>query len=315
MRPRYAYSSIASRPFGRWSAGPGLAVYVAVAVEAYRPAGSYTEDLLPGIPDPDLVNTAWRDYGNRVGAFRLLDCLESHGIPPTLLLNTMVYDEAPAVTEAARAVGCEFVGHGVSNSDSLAEMTVAQERAYVEIVARRVEVEEGKRPGGWSSPWLHHTDHTLDALATSRYRYILDLRPDDEPVWLHSAAGPLLAIPYALELNDSSSMIGRQVSAPEFAEMVVDEFEELLAAAESRPIVMSIVLHSFISGVPFRLRHVRRALAHIASRAENVWFAQPEAIYAAFTALSPPDLTLVSSPEPAGPPELTVEHVDGTADA
>jgi hypothetical protein len=221
----------------------------------------------------------------------------------------MVYDDAPAVTDAARAAGAEFVGHGVSNSDSLAEMTVSQERAYVESVAQRIEVEEGRRPGGWSSPWLHHSDHTVDLLAASGYRYILDLRPDDEPVWLRSAAGPLLAIPYALELNDSSSMIGRHVSAAEFAEMLVDEFEELLAAAKSRPIVMSVVLHAFISGTPFRLRHVRRALAHIASRANSVWLTQPSAIYEAFTALSPPDLTLVS------PPDLIVEPADGAADA
>jgi hypothetical protein len=118
-----------------------------------------------------------------------------------------------------------------------------------------------------------------------------------------------LSIPYAFELNDSSSMIARHVSAAEFAEMVVDEFEELLAAAESRPIVMSVVLHAFISGVPFRLRQVRRALAHIASRADDVWLTQPGAIYRAFAAMSPPDLAL------APPPALNVQPADGAADA
>jgi peptidoglycan/xylan/chitin deacetylase (PgdA/CDA1 family) len=310
MRPRYPYSSIVSRPSGCWPAGRGLAVYVVVAVEAYRSEGGNTEDLLAEVPRPDLVNAAWRDYGNRVGAFRLLECLERYGIPPTLLLNTMIYDDAPAVTDAARAAGAEVVGHGVSNSDSLSGMTPARERAYLESVAKRIEAEEGARPGGWSSPWLAHTDHTVDLLAACGYRYLLDLRPDDQPVWLRSSAGPLLSIPYALELNDSSSMIGRQVSAHEFADMVIDEFDELLVAAESQPIVMSVVLHAFVSGVPFRLRQVSRALAHLASRADGVWFTQPGPIYDAFTALSPPDLSIVSPT-----PELTVEPASGTADA
>ena len=310
MSPRYPYSSIVSRPGGRWPAGPGLALYVALGVEAYRPDGGRTEDLLDGVAQPDLVNTAWRDYGNRVGAFRLLECLGRHGIPPTVLLNTMVYDEAQDVTDAARAAGAEFVAHGVSNSDSLAELTLADERAYLENVAARILTEEGDRPDGWSSPWLAHTDHTVDLLAAGGYRYLLDLRPDDQPVWLRSAAGPLLAIPYALELNDSSTMIGRQVGAREFADMVIDEFEELLVAAENRPIVMSLVLHTFISGVPFRLRQIERALAHLASRADRVWFTQPRAICDAFTMMCPPDLTFVPAPL-----DVAVAGAEDVADA
>ena len=135
---------------------------------------------------------------------------------------------------------------------------------------------------------MAHTHRTLDLLPGAGYRYLLDLRLDDQPVWLESASGPLLAIPYALELNDSSTMIGRQLGAAPFADMVIDEFDELLVAAEDRPIVMSVVLHSFISGVPFRLRQVRRALEHIAAHADRVWLTQPEAIHRAFTGLAPP---------------------------
>jgi peptidoglycan/xylan/chitin deacetylase (PgdA/CDA1 family) len=309
MTPRYPYSAIAGRAGGCWPTGRGLAVYVAIAVEAYRPGDGHTEDLLDDVPAPDLVNAAWRDYGNRVGFFRLLDCLQGLGIPPTLLLNTMVYDDAPAVTDAARAAGAEFVGHGVSNSDSLADMPARLQRAYLESVAKRIETEERRRPQGWSSPWLSHTDETIDLLRATGYRYLLDLRADDQPVWLRGTGGPLLAIPYALELNDSSSMIGRRVAAGEFAEMIIDEFEELLVVADERPIVMSVILHSFISGVPFRLRQVRRALQHIAARSEQVWLTQPRGIYEAFTALSPPKAPLVSAPD------LWSDRADGAADA
>lgn len=271
---------------GTWPGGRRLAVYVAVGVEAYREGSGQTEDLLPDVPAPDHVNAAWRAYGNRVGAFRLLDTLGELAIPPTVLLNTQVYDDAPRVTDAARDAGAEIVAHGISNSDALSALSASEEAAYLAAVAARVEREEGRPPGGWSSPWLAHTERTLDLLPGAGYRYLLDLRFDDRPVWLDSAAGPLLAIPYALELNDSTTMIGRQLDAVSFADAVIDEFDELLES-EAPLTVMSVILHSFISGVPFRLRQIRRALEHIAAHADAVWLTQPAAIYDAFAAISP----------------------------
>jgi peptidoglycan/xylan/chitin deacetylase (PgdA/CDA1 family) len=282
VNERYDYSPITSRPAGCWPNGAGLAVYVAVGVEEYRFGEGETEDILPGMAAPDWANRSWRDYGNRVGAFRLFDRLTSLGIAPTVLLNTMVYDSAPAVTEAARAAGAEFVGHGISNSDALA--TVPDERAYLTAVADRIEAEEGSRPRGWSSPWLSHTASTVDMLREVGYDYVLDLRLDDQPVWLNTVGGPLLHIPYALELNDSSTIIGRQASATDFADMIIDEFDELLLASRDQPLVMPIVLHSFISGVPFRLKQVTRALTHIAAHAHDIWFTQPREIYASWIA-------------------------------
>jgi peptidoglycan/xylan/chitin deacetylase (PgdA/CDA1 family) len=272
-----------------WPDGRRLAVYVAVGCEEYRPDGGLVEDLLPGVPAPDRVNAAWRDYGNRVGAFRLFEALGDAGITPTVLLNTIVYDTAPAVTDAARAAGAEIVGHGISNSDTLAGMEEPAELDYVEAVAQRILKEEGVRPGGWSSPWLAHTPTTIGSLVETGYRYLLDLRADDRPEWLDSPAGPLLSIPYALELNDSTSVIGRHVSPSDFADMVVDEFDELLDAAVGGegPLVLSVITHSFISGVPFRLHHLRRALHHIAAHDEVVWRTQPRHIYAAWAARHP----------------------------
>jgi hypothetical protein len=276
------------RVFGSWPGGAPLAVYVVIAVEDYRPGEGHVEDLLPGVPAPDLVNRAWRDYGNNVGVHRLLDRVGSLGIPPTTLLNTMLYDTAPAVLSAARAAGAELVGHGVSNSDSLHGLDRDTELAYLTTVATAIEKNEGTPPGGWSSPWLAHTPDTVGNLVRSGYRYLLDLRPDDQPGWLPSPAGPLLSIPYSLELNDSTSMVGRQVSAADFADMIVDEFDELLSADDGQPVVMSVILHSFISGAPFRLRRVARALDHVAAHRNRVWLTQPRHIYEAFSTMCPP---------------------------
>jgi hypothetical protein len=286
MNPRYEYSPITARTAGSWPGGKQLAVYVSLGVEEYRFGDGHTEDILPGVPAPDLVNTSWRDYGNRVGAFRLFERFESLGIPPTILLNTAVYDSAPEVLAAARRIGAEIVGHGITNSDSLTGMTPAAERAYLQAVAFDIEAHEGRMPGGWSSPWLTHTEATIDLLSEVGYDYLLDLRLDDQPIWLRTGGAPLLSIPYNLELNDSSSIVGRNVTASDFADMIVDEFDELLAASSEVPLVMSLVVHSFISGVPFRLRTLTRALEHIAGHADQVWFTTPREIHS-FAARNP----------------------------
>ncbi|MET0475135.1 MAG: polysaccharide deacetylase family protein [Mycobacterium sp.] len=276
----YRYAALPDRPMGTWPNGRRLALVVCVGVESYRFGEGHTEDVLADVPAPDVVNTAWRDYGNRVGAFRLFELLGRLGIPPTVLLNTDVYDEAPAVLAAARKVDAEIVGHGRSNSDSLSGMTHDAEKAYLADVASRIHAAEGVHPGGWSSPWLSHTPATLNLLAATGYRYLLDLRLDDQPVWLATESGPLLTIPYNAELNDSSTMIGRSTSARDFADMIDDEFAELSSTATGCPLVMSVVLHSFISGVPFRLRAVGRALEKIAAN-DDVWLTTPSEIHRA----------------------------------
>lgn len=285
MSVPWTYSALPFRPTGTWPNGARLALWVALGVESYRPDDGMTEDILPRGPAPDLVNAAWRDYGNRVGAFRLLQRLSDIGIRPAVLLNTDLYDETPAVLDAARAVGAEIVGHGRSNSDSLPALAEGSEAAYVADVAARILAEEGAPPGGWSSPWLAHTPTSLTSLAAAGFRYLLDFRLDDQPVWLETEAGRLLAIPYAAELNDSTTMIGRQMTARDFADAILDEAHELLTA--DRPVVMSVVLHSFISGQPWRLRPIAEAFAAVAGL-EGVWCATPAEIYAAV--LDNPDL-------------------------
>lgn len=134
--------------------GARLALYVALGVEEYVFSEGLTENILAGASKPDFVNTSWRDYGNRVGGFRLLDRFASRGITPAILLNTEVYDHAPDLLDAARAQGAEIVGHGLTNSDTLAGRSEPDEAAYLKEVADRIAAEEGAPPRGWSSPWL-----------------------------------------------------------------------------------------------------------------------------------------------------------------
>ena len=202
------------------------------------------------------------------------------GIPPTVLLNTDVYDEAPAVAGGGPQGRCrDRRPRPLQLRLAVADDPRRRARLPRHDVADRIRAHEGAAPGGWSSPWLSHTPATLNLLADIGYRYLLDLRLDDQPVWLTTESGPLLAIPYNAEINDSSTMIGRQASAHEFADMIVDEFAELCRGAAA-PLVMSIVLHSFITGVPFRLRAVRGALERVAA-GDGVWLTTPREIHQA----------------------------------
>jgi peptidoglycan/xylan/chitin deacetylase (PgdA/CDA1 family) len=284
LNDRYAYTPITRFKDFRWPNGARLALHVCLGIEDYIPDEGLTESIIAGTPKPDWVNRSWRDYGNRVGGFRLIDRLGQYGIRPAVLLNTDVYDSAPDLMAHARGAGAEMVGHGLTNSHTLAGMPPEAEEAYVGAVADRIEREEGRRPGGWSSMWLAHTPTTLRSLRRKGYRYLLDLRLDDRPVWLSAGEDRILALPYALELNDSSTLIGRFGTADAFAGMIVDEFDELRLASARQPLVMSIVVHSFISGQPFRLRALTRALDHIRAAGDDVFLATPAEIAAVIEA-------------------------------
>lgn len=268
---RYAYSPITRRPDYHWPGGKRLAVYLALGIEEYIFGEGMTEDLFPGASKPDYANVSWRDYGNRVGGFRLIERARREGFPFAILLNTEVYEHAPDLVEFARSHGCEIVAHGLTNSHTLAGRGAEDEAAYLREVAEAIRRHEGAAPAGWSSPWLAHTDNTPDLLLAAGYRYVLDLGMDDQPVWLDATGGKLLCIPYGLEINDSSTIIGRQASATDFAQMIIDQFDEMLLQSSKYPLVFTLITHPFIIGHPYRLRALRRALAHILQHRDDLW--------------------------------------------
>jgi allantoinase len=282
---RYDYSALPHRPNFAWPGGKRLAVYFALGLEHYAFGEGMAENLVPGIPEPDVLNASWREYGNRVGAWRVLDCFAEEKLPLAVLLNSAVYDAAPALTDACRAAGHEIIAHGRSNSDTMAGMAEAEEAAYIAGVTSRIAAVEGQPPGGWASPWIAETQRTPDLLQEAGYRYLLDWCMDDQPVWMRTRSGRILSVPYSQELNDSSAIIGRQVGARDFADMIVDQFDEMHASADGSPLVMSVILHAFIIGQPFRLRALRRAIEHIKRHAEQIWFTQPGAIADHFQSL------------------------------
>jgi peptidoglycan/xylan/chitin deacetylase (PgdA/CDA1 family) len=279
---RYTYSPIVRRAPFRWPNGARLAIYFALGLEQYSFGEGLTEDLVPAMPAPDVLNTSWRDYGNRVGAWRILEAFRSQGMPLAILLNSALCEHAPELVASCHAAGCELIAHGYSNSDTLAGMSEADEAAYLRRVALQLQGVTGKPPAGWSSPWIAETALTPDLLQEAGYGYLLDWCMDDQPVWIRTRGGRILSVPYSQEINDSSAIIGRKVGADEFSGMIIDQFEEMRQTPGDEPLVMSVVIHSFISGQPFRLRALRRALAHIAKSGEPLWITQPGDIASCF---------------------------------
>ena len=272
---RYTHSSILARPSYRWPNGAKLAVYFALGIEHYAFGEGMSENLVSGMPHPDVLNTSWREYGNRVGAWRVLSAFSQAGMPMSVLLNSAVCSHAPDLVHAAHAAGCEMIAHGYSNSDSLAGMDEAAEADYIGTVAMQIKQATGHAPRGWASPWIAETLRTPDLLHEAGFDYLLDWCMDDQPVWMKTRGGRLLSVPYSQELNDSSAIIGRQMNANNFADMIVDQFDEMLNTDDDQPLVMSVILHSFISGQPFRLRAIRRAIGHILKHRDVLWITQP----------------------------------------
>jgi hypothetical protein len=144
-----------------------------------------------------------------------------------------------------------------------------------EATARLTEA-EGRVPEGWLCPWISHSHLTPDLLAEAGYSYLLDWCMDDQPVWFKCRGGRrILAVPYPQELNDIPAIVARKETGANFADMIVDQFDEMTELSEKRPLVMGVALHAYIVGQPHRLRHLKRALRHIAQHRDDVWLTTP----------------------------------------
>jgi allantoinase len=276
---RYPYSPITARPAYDWPDGKRLAVYVGLNLEWFAFGEGLGAELAPGGPQPDVLNYAWRDYGNRVGVFRLAELFGELNWPVSLLANADMIVHAPQAIEAFPRA--EIVGHGRTNTERQGTLSEAEERALIVETAESLEKFSGIRPRGWLGPWISQSHLTPDLLHEAGYTYLLDWCHDDQPVWMKTRSGRILSVPYPQELNDIPQIVARKREGAEFADMIVDTFEVMQHECAKRPLVMGIALHPYIVGWPHRFKHLARALKHITARADQrVWFATSGAIAA-----------------------------------
>jgi len=290
---RFAYSAIRGRPPLPWPNGARLAVYIGLNLEHFAFGEGLGARIAPASPEPDVLNFSWREYGNRVGVWRCLDLFDELALPTGALVNTALYEHCPEVVEAFAARGDELIAHGHTNAQRQSDLSEADERALIVQCRARMSAAHGKAPDGWLSPWISESAATPDLLREAGFRYTLNWCHDDQPTVMRTRAGPLWAVPYPQELNDIPMIVGRQMDAKDFAQIVIDQFDEMLEQAlkprEPHGLVMGIALHPYVVGQPYRLRHLRRALRHIVSHATitapgEVWITTPGAIVAAMDA-------------------------------
>jgi len=278
---RFPYAGIRDRPHYRWPNGAGLAVYIGFNVEHFAFGEGLGARLGPVCPEPDVLNYSWREYGNRVGAWRCLDLFDKLSMPTGALINTALYDHCPELVAALVARGDELIGHGHTNAHQQGGLAEADELSLLVHCRERIRAASGKTVAGWLSPWISESRATPDLLAESAYRYTLNWCHDDQPVRMATRNGAgLWSIPYPQELNDIPMLVARQMDAKDFAQVIIDNFDEMLDQSRAQPLVMGIALHPYLVGQPYRLRHLRRALEHIARMRDrgDIWFATPGAI-------------------------------------
>jgi len=266
--PRYDFEPIINRKPVAFPGGKRLAVIIYVNIE-HVPFGStslaHSVYPLTMQYSPDILNHGWRDYGNRVGLWRIMKSMDRHGFRGTVNLNSDVCREFPQIIAEGNKRNWEWGAQGDNNTSILTHMDVEQQREFIRKNLRIIAEATGKRPKGWLGMCLAESFDTPDLLAEAGIEYVSDYAHDELPVVMRVKSGSLVTMPYTLELNDVPTIMGKGTSAEVFGQMIKDQFDVLYEEANELPRVMSISVHPFISGHPFRMKHIDAALAYIAS--------------------------------------------------
>jgi allantoinase len=271
--PRYDFEPIVHRRPVRFPKAERLAVMIYVNIE-HVPFGStaLAHAIYPGTLQlsPDILNHGWRDYGNRVGLWRIMDAMDKHGFRGTVNLNSDVCREYPVIIKEGNARRWEWGAQGDNNTSIPATMKLEEQRSFIRTNLEIIEDATGTRPKGWLSMALSESFDTPDLLAEAGIEYVSNYTHDELPVPMRVKTGSLLTMPYTLEINDVPTIMVKGTHADTFGQMIRDQFDVLYEEGKTRPRIMSISVHPFISGHPFRMKHIEPALAYIASHAD-VW--------------------------------------------
>lgn len=267
LSDRVPYSAIVDRPPLVLPGGARIVVWTIVNVEDWSIERAMPRTVLPppmGQPLlPDLPNWAWHEYGNRVGFWRLFDCMQKFGITPTFALNGMALKSHPRIARAARAAKWEFMGHGWMQRPM---HHVEDQRKAIRDTIDAIAQYTGITPRGWESPGLTETNETVDHLHEAGIKYVADWVLDDQPVRIKTRKGSIVSVPYTVETNDIAIYALQQHSSDEWLRRGMAQFDRLYDDSAAITRVMAISTHPYISGVAHRIGYLERLYQHIASR-------------------------------------------------
>ena len=285
---RFPYSPIVDRKPLKWPNGARVAVWVIPNIEHFlfdRPSTSITAVTTQFVPD--VLNYSWRDFGVRVGIWRLMEVMEKHGIKGTVALNSDVCRHYPRIIEEGKKLGWEWMGHGTNNSTIINKQPEDEERKLIAGIVDTIAKATGQKPRGWLGPALTESHNTLDILAENGIEYVGDWVNDEQPYPMEVKKGSMHSIPYSIELNDIPAFLDLGRSSEDFAKMLCDQFDVLYQDGAKSARVMAICLHPFLIGHAYRSKHFDKALGYIKGH-KDVWFAKGGEILDAYKAAYKP---------------------------
>ncbi|MCP8882393.1 polysaccharide deacetylase family protein [Devosia sp. XJ19-1] len=266
IRSRLDYSPIVKRPKLRLPKGERIAVWTIVNVENWSPAGAMPRAVLPppmGQPLlPDIPNWAWHEYGMRVGFWRFLEVLGKRNLRASFAVNGSACSVYEAACRAAYAAGWDFIGHGFEQRPM--HRVEDQAKAISDTIAAIIAL-TGAPPRGWESPGLTETLDTLDLLAAAGIEYVCDWCLDDQPVTLKTTTGPIVSVPYTVEINDVVMSAVQGHRSDEIYKRGVDQFDRLYLEGKEHPRVMAISIHPYLTGAPHRIKYLEMLYDYILS--------------------------------------------------
>ncbi len=252
--------------------GGRLIIHVVVNIENWRFDHGMPRKLLPaphGVETvPDVPNFAWAEYGMRCGMPRLFDTLGKRGLPVTCAFNASVIETYPTLASEVKNAGWEFMGHGL-HQKSLS--TESSEAALIGEAIDRIADFTGKPVAGWLGPGLRQTDATLDILEANGINYCCDWVLDDLPVWMKTAKGSMIGLPYSLEINDSVIYAVEKHASREMHDRLVSTLETYEPELASGPRIVTLGLHPHLIAVPHRFGWFERMLDTLQARDDTVF--------------------------------------------
>ena len=276
---RFDYSAIVDRKPWKLPKGARIALWTIVNIEEWdfeKPMARQYLTAPQGVSTvPDVPNWAWHEYGMRVGFWRLHEALTKRKIPATTSINANVCNSYPRVAQAMLDAGWEFMGHAVKQG---AMHIQPDQRAVIRDSIQILQKFTGKKPKGWLGPGLTETFDTLDLLKEEGIEYVSDWVNDEQPYEIRTAHGPLVSVPYSIELNDIPMMVIQHHTSDEWQRRCIDHFDRLYAEGGKQPRVMALAVHPYNSGVPHRIKYFEAVYDYIAKK-KGVWMTTGEEIY------------------------------------
>ena len=288
---RYQWSMLPRRKPVLWPGGARVALWVVPALEFFplnQPAKPFKAPGGMVTPYPDLRHYTLRDYGNRVGIFRVFKVLDALGIKASVAMNAKVASRYPMLVDEVNLRGWEIIAGGVDMGRlHYGGMDEAAETAQVDEALDNLRRISGQKITGWLSPAKSESMNTLDLVAARGIEYVCDWINDDMPYPIETKSGPIHSMPHSHEIDDQTIMLHYHHSEAEFAQQIADQFRVLYEeSAEHGGRIVAITIHPWMSGQPHRIKALEGALAKIMEHS-GVWSATGRQILAAFKEQQP----------------------------